>query len=243
MKSFLKVIILFLFVIFSCKNNVEKKTEANFPTNKKYEKDIFTNKKIEPKKNVQPYKRLTQIAKKHKIGDTTSIILTKEYSIPENGELKQDSTFYYKGVFLNLFNKPLSFSMNDSLKTLIDNQKYDSRIDLGSEGDPDNAKIRTWDFDIATNYDWFLAVDMLASSDFTETSLIGFNKNVGNLIAQEVSMDLNNVKLKDSILIFNQNFSEPLENGSHILIDSVRINIYSSKKETQNIENRTETFE
>uniref|UniRef100_UPI002636C4D6 hypothetical protein n=1 Tax=uncultured Aquimarina sp. TaxID=575652 RepID=UPI002636C4D6 len=148
----------------------------------------------------------------HKIGDTTSIILTKEYSIPENGELKQDSTFYYKGVFLNLFTKSLSFSKNDSIKKLIDNKKYDSRIDLGSEGNPDNAKIRTWDFNTATNYDWFLAVDMVASSDFTETSLIGFNKNVGNLIAQEVSMELNNVKLKDSILIFKQDFSEPLEN-------------------------------
>lgn len=242
MNSFLQTIILFLFVIISCKNNIEKKTEASSSTNKKYEEDTIANQKIEPVKKVQEYNRLTQIAKKYKIGDTISIILTKEYSIPVKRELKQDSTFYYKGVYLNLFNKSLSFSKNDSLKTLIDNKKYDKRINLGIEGNPNNAKIRTWNFNAKTNYDWFLAIDMLVSSDFLETTLIGFNKKGGNLIAQEVSMDLNNVQLKDSILIFTQNFSEPLENGSHILIDSVRINIYSLKRESQTIKDSIETF-
>ncbi|WP_299261824.1 hypothetical protein, partial [uncultured Aquimarina sp.] len=89
MKSFIKAIFLFLFVIFSCKNNVEKKAKVNSATNEKYVTDIISDQKIEPKKRVQAYKRLTQITKNHKIGDTTSIILTKEYSIPENGELKQ----------------------------------------------------------------------------------------------------------------------------------------------------------
>lgn len=224
-----KLLICFCFLaMFSC-----KKTSA--PLVKEYSKSNTDSKKVEiteSKEKTTIYKRLTKIIKKISVGDTMSIALTTEYVIPESGELKYDSTYYKKGVFINVFDSFILNIKSDSLENLIDHQKIDYRIEMTGDGNPEFAKINSWEFGIPTRYDWFLTTEMPASSDYIETTLIGFKNNESKIIAQEYSMDLNQAILKDSVLIFNQQFIDTLENGFKTYIDSVRINIYSSEKET-----------
>ena len=231
MNSFYKYYLFIIITCVSCKERIVKKTEISPIPTHKLKKDTTYLKK----------EHVLNLANELNIGDSISAVLTKEYLLPEKMTLKQDSSFYYTGTFLTLINKPISDI--ESLKKHIKHKFYLTRQHIEMDGNPKYSEMGIFKFSGKTYYDWFLTIDTPASSDYMETILVGFQNSKGKLIAQELSMNLTNAILKDSILIFNQDFSEPLEKGTHILIDSVRLNIYSLEKEIHHIENRTEFYE
>ena len=220
--------ILIFVVIFSCKKNTLTKT--NLELENLIRQKVF-------KKSLGSDKKLIQLIKKKNFEDTLSVVLTNEFKIPRNGVLNYDSSYYHIGAYLNVYRGNISIAKDGLLDDFFKKHKPNYRIDLGGEGDPKTAEITEWKFNTSVRYDWILAIDMIASSDNIETTLVGFLNDKSKIIAQEYSMDLDQFVLNDSVLIFNRKLTDTQVGGFVENSDSIRINIYSSEREVIKLKN------
>jgi len=217
MHKYLTLVLVLLIVLSSCSDKSEKKIET---LNVKTKVDIVEQEKVVSEIEILK-DTVSEIVSVSYLNDSITAVIAKEYFVHVKGELSQDSSFYYVGAYVTLFNRLIDNS--DTIKYLLNKSETVKRINLGNDGEPCNRlNIETFNFTFKTPYESFIVIEMVGSSDILVTSLIGLKNNEYEMFFQARGINIRKAILKDSIL-YNPRFIYPNR-------DTLKVNIYTKKK-------------
>ena len=180
-----------------------------------------------------PKKRQIRVTKTLAL-ETGVLALTKEYELPSNGTLRYDSSYYYRGGFLYYFS--FQWPLKEGCLDLIEQEKFATKLDIGSWGDPARAKFDDMGSTDETSLnEMLIVVETAAPSDYTESTLVGVTIDSMRFIHQDVGLDLYSAVQEGTVLIFSRDMSEPLYMGVHVRIDSIRLDLMTGKSDEFNL--------